>query len=414
MCIAILSPKGTSITAQQFKNCWDNNNNGAGFMYNDSDNKLHVVKEMDSYDRIYKKYTNLLSKFPDATFVLHFRISTHGVINKSNCHPFKVTNELGFVHNGVIRAVDKDERYSDTNVFNRQILRKIPGMGVEFMSNPAINTLFGEFIAHSKLIFMNNFGETTITNEHKGDWEEDGIWYSNDSHKRVKKTVDYGGETLTREELSKRQSGGVSNKSGKASVGYQYPTWNENDKLSVNSGWGSGWSYPRDQTLVDETPIKGSIYDLHDDSNVSAWDWNAKDDENHGTYEGSNYIVSDGSITCQSCGIHSLNGELMSSSKECLECVSKDESEDIKFSASSDGALLEKYGGTSIVKNIPKEEVDNVACDNCTSVVKSEQSLAIEDWNCTLCSNCIDDFIEADAIDESMRINQEPKYTFDF
>ena len=115
MCIAILSPKGTQITAQQFRNSWDNNFHGGGFMYNDDQNKLHVVKEMKNCEKLYKKYVAANKKYPNATFVIHFRISNRGVISRENCHPFKVSNQLGFVHNGTITAMGTDERYSDTN-----------------------------------------------------------------------------------------------------------------------------------------------------------------------------------------------------------------------------------------------------------------------------------------------------------
>lgn len=399
MCIAILSPKGTEITAQQFRNCWDNNYNGAGFMYNDDDNKLHVVKEMDSFERIYKKYKALNKKFPNATFVLHFRISTHGVINKSNCHPFKVNNELGFVHNGVIAAVDKNTKYSDTNMFNRQILRKLPQVDVAYLSNPAVKTVLGEFIKHSKLIFMNNLGEATIINEHKGDWEEDGIWYSNTSHKRVKNTVDYGGETLTREELRERQGG---------------------SSPSTGTGIVHGGSAGYNSRYYDDKGnfIGGRLDNLHDRldnlHDSDPYDFSAQSAQNarigkqYGLYEGSNYIVSDGSIACECCGIHTLTGELMSADKECLECVSAEKAIAICSAAESDGAILDDACGTVVADQSTldfgdsAESVDDgeelVECSYCTSVVKKKDSTHLADWECTLCKSCTNDFVENEAL----------------
>ena len=414
MCIAILSPKGTEITAQQFRNCWDNNFNGAGFMYNDDNNKLHVVKEMDKYERVYKKYSSLRKKFPNATFVLHFRISTHGVINKSNCHPFKVNNELGFVHNGVIRAVEKNDEHSDTNVFNRQILRKIPGMSVEFMENPAIETLFGEFIAHSKLIFMNNFGEATITNEHKGDWEEDGIWYSNDSHKRVKNTVDFGGQTMTREEFNKLQGGKDGSEFKSESEVKPYTSYHNRPGYK-NSSWKSStpskyyddsyWTAPSNMNS-----LKGG---LHDTDTVE----DLKSSLNNSYQEGDEYIVADGSVPCQTCGVHTLKGELLTKENECLECASDEVQGKAISAAVEDGAILNLYQNTVIAEDLIefKDEQDEVLefeaveCDNCTTVVDKKYSRHLADWGCTLCHNCVDDFIKAEAMDESMRIDSPPK-----
>jgi hypothetical protein len=277
-----------------------------------------------------------------------------------------VNNELGFVHNGVIRAVDKNDKYSDTNMFNRQILRMIPQMSIEFMSNPALKTVFGDFIAHSKLIFMNNFGEATIVNEHKGDWEEDGIWYSNDSHKRVKNTVDFGGKTMTREE-HKRLQGGVTSSSRRDDM-----PWN-------GSETGIGYRH-YDENSEDYGSLNGSIMDLHDASTIAdvTRAQNARIGRTYDVYEGSNYIVSDGGLSCESCGIHSLTGELMSADKECLECVSQEEAGAIMSAAVNDGALLDNYSGTTIVDqaSLSYEDFEReiVECDNCTSVVEMTSS----------------------------------------
>jgi len=378
MCIAIYSPKGTEISAQSFRNCWDNNFNGAGFMYNDSNNKLRVVKEMESFSKIYKKYVAAKKKHPKANFVLHFRISTHGVINKSNCHPFKVNNELGFVHNGVIREVDNHKDYSDTNMFNRQILRKLPEASVAYFNNSAVKKVYGEFIGYSKLIFMNNKGEFAIVNEQKGHWA-DNVWYSNDSYKRVKNTVDYGGKTMTREEAQKLQGGSEANTKA---IGYDYPSRYYDENSSSFNNTSRGWD--------NDTTIK----DVSRNSNLG---------KEYGIYEGSNYLVSDGTITCDSCGIYSLTGELMSKDQECLECVSREESIAIASAAIKDGAYLENYGGTTVIdqETLPSaDDEDLIECSYCTTVAQKSQTTHLADWGCTLCKSCTNDFVKDEALPE--------------
>lgn len=319
MCIAILSPKGTRITEEQFNNCWENNNNGAGFMYNDNDNKLHVVKEMDDCEKIYNKYKNKRNQFPNATFLIHFRISTHGVINRANCHPFKVSNKLGFIHNGQIKHVDDHDLYSDTNMFNRQILRKLPHVDIDYLNNPAVNSIMGNYIGYSKLVFMDNFGNTSIVNEDKGTWEDDGIWYSNDSHKSVKSYVDYGGTKVSKNSLR-----------GGSSYGY-------------GSGYDSKYSY------------YGNGGGYH------SWSWNRMGDSSIGyknedeevvtteKTDDKGYKISNGMDCCSSCGIQLLDNEVISEKGECLECVSQEKSASIIASAVADGCILNDVCGTSII-----------------------------------------------------------------
>lgn len=409
MCIAILCPKGTEITAQQFRNCWDNNYNGAGFMYNDDQNKLRVVKEMDSFSRIYNKYKALNKKFPNATFVIHFRISTHGVIDKSNCHPFKVSNELGFVHNGVISAMKANKEWSDTNVFNREILKLIPGLSVGLIEETPIKELLGAFIGHSKLIFMDRFGKSTLVNEKKGNWEKDGIWYSNDSHKRVKNTVDFGGQIITREELAKRQ-GECTAKANNNSW-----RWNDNEEWSIGDraiGYGRNLNNARhyDEDSDDYGVLEGDTYGASKSKN-------ARIGKTYG-YDGSIYVVSDGSTPCQCCGQHTLVGELLNSKGECFECISVVEANKIMSAAVIDGAVIEDWNGTVITRKTDlfddKDLEENFEpevceCDNCTTVVAAKNTLNLPDWDCRLCADCVDDFIDAGALHESTRINKKTK-----
>lgn len=399
MCIAILSPKGTQITAQQFRNSWDNNFHGGGFMYNDDQNKLHVVKEMKNCEKLYKKYVAANKKYPNATFVIHFRISNRGVISRENCHPFKVSNQLGFVHNGTITAMGTDERYSDTNLFNKHILRKMPQVDIDYLDNPAIQTVFGDFVGHSKLVFLDNEGKATIINEQKGTWEDDGMWYSNDSHKRVKNEVDMGGKKVSRQELAKMQggNGGISTEIATASRNSRNWAW---DGSKVGIGYKSNAHF--DENSEDYGRLNGNTFDLHNADETTIGDLKARVGNSRPSTFGVGYEVSDGGKTCSCCGAHTVVGELLSEDGECMECVSQEEAATIAAMAVEDGGIVQYFADGSVVVDQSmieeahaEEEGDEIVeCDGCLEVVWKKDLTKVEGWNTCLCSNCLSSAVE--------------------
>lgn len=178
MCIAILNTKGT-INKETLRTCWNNNNDGAGMIYTTSKNVLTTFKELTSFDRFYKEYQTQRKANKGSNFVLHFRIATSGKIDANNCHPFRVSKDLAFVHNGMIDITPLSNDVSDTFTFNQTILKSL---GKNFLYNEAIIRLVEAYIGYSKLIFLNNLNEATIVNELLGDWDGDN-WYSNKSYK---------------------------------------------------------------------------------------------------------------------------------------------------------------------------------------------------------------------------------------
>jgi glutamine amidotransferase len=374
MCIAILSPKGTQLSKESLSNCWLNNYNGAGFMYNDDNNVMRVVKELKDFEKFYKKYENIRKKFPNSTMLIHFRISTHGIINKANCHPFKVNNALGFIHNGVIHDVEEDDKYSDTNMFNRTVLRKIPGLNVNLLNSKGMKKLVGELIGRSKLVFMDNENNYSIilgsTNDNKGHWGDDGVWYSNSSYKEVKDTIDFGGKSVSRGSLG-------------SSYGSSYGT-GYRSRYYGNDNWGS--------STYEEKP---SAYNSQDYL----------------------YKVSDGTCTCTDCGIPLLNGELTSIFDECLECVSASEARDIRKSATDDNYILTDCKGTNMAtlpegdslfefdNEEPKDDGNSeekyAECDYCTTVKEKSEIKWVGSYDACLCKSCVSGMIQFKYLDES-------------
>tara|TARA_R110000824_G_scaffold8548_1_gene38738 strand:- start:50 stop:787 length:738 start_codon:yes stop_codon:yes gene_type:complete len=177
MCIAILKPKGEVIKKATLKTCFENNDDGAGYMFV-KNGALQFVKGFFTFKNFWNSYVKNVVKNGNPISAIHFRITTHGKTNAENCHPFKIDNSLGFIHNGVINFVKPDKKKSDTSMFNEHILKRLPS---DFIRNGAICHLIEESIGSSKLVFLNDRGEYLISNEELGKWQ-DNVWYSNDSY----------------------------------------------------------------------------------------------------------------------------------------------------------------------------------------------------------------------------------------
>jgi len=187
MCIAILNASGT-LSKKTLRTCWENNNNGAGMAYWDG-TALQTEKELTSFKRFYKMYTNARNKHPTAEIALHFRIATHGRINLDNCHPFNVGPNHAIVHNGIISGHGNDE-YSDTHQFAENVLSAF--ISDQLYISPFVE-LIESYIEMSKIILVGELG-TIIYNEHLGHWNA-GNWYSNKTYQTCG-FRDYGGKSV--------------------------------------------------------------------------------------------------------------------------------------------------------------------------------------------------------------------------
>lgn len=177
MCIAIYKDKDLTISKETLQQCFKSNPDGAGFMYA-QDKELHIQKGFFTFDEFYDAYQQHEKK----RAVIHFRIKTHGKIDKANCHPFHIHKGLGFVHNGIISGFGNQE-VSDTREFSEGILKPLVSKwGNLAIFQPAIKSLVENRIGYSKLIFLDRHGNAEIFNEKKGVWDN-GIWYSNSSYK---------------------------------------------------------------------------------------------------------------------------------------------------------------------------------------------------------------------------------------
>jgi len=194
MCIAIYIPQGKELDRDVLKICNDANPDGMGFAFFNHKNELVLNKEVDA-----KKIARKIELFPiirrnfiDKSFLLHFRIATHGKISNRCCHPFRVNDNTVFCHNGILShnfGATRDGDMSDTMMFNKNILQRIKGVDLNNMlngKNDVLKELLEGYIGdRNKMIIMNSKNQFVILNEKAGIWDK-GCWFSNDSYKERK------------------------------------------------------------------------------------------------------------------------------------------------------------------------------------------------------------------------------------
>lgn len=174
MCVIIHVDAKQTVEKKLLQNCYDNNRDGWGIMWA-QDGKVHGLKELSDFDSFYKAWMSV----PRSTMRgIHFRIKTHGLRNKDNCHPFLVGDKLSVMHNGVINTAAIEEDMSDTHNFVKYELAPILTGWEDFMHDPDLVKLLDDITGNSKLLLINGEGEAVRTRENM--WHKhEGIYYSN-------------------------------------------------------------------------------------------------------------------------------------------------------------------------------------------------------------------------------------------
>lgn len=196
MCIIIVKNSGIDLPDKEIlKRCWNKNPHGAGFMFNNN-NKIIIKKGFMSYENFYE---NLLRndkqyRLKNQSVVFHFRISTSGLIDKGNCHPYPLTNDsiylrktnlrcsIGIAHNGIIQEYNhKDSVLNDTQLFIKNIIYDlISNTKIGYYKSEVFKKIMESMIDDSRLAIMNGNGEVVKI----GRWyEENGLFFSNIGYK---------------------------------------------------------------------------------------------------------------------------------------------------------------------------------------------------------------------------------------
>lgn len=183
MCVIVYKPAKSILKESVIRDCFKTNDDGAGFTVINSDG----VFTRKGYMTVESLLEDLSVFKGECEVILHFRISTSGVINPVNCHPYPVTNKPEIYtrlvldntdviyHNGVIVSKvtswsNDIDVYSDTMLLARDILSKSYPQGRVNILTLISNTTTNKFITVSKRGEVTLYGHFT---------ERDGVFYSN-------------------------------------------------------------------------------------------------------------------------------------------------------------------------------------------------------------------------------------------
>jgi len=154
------------------------NPDGIGVMYATSKG-LKVSKTLP---KNYEQARAFISKMPldDRELAIHFRWTTHGDTDLSNCHPYDVVvGSVAMMHNGVLHTGNaKDKTRSDTYHFIQDYLSDAVHTSPVLVHNAGFLTMVSEFIGDNRFVFMDGDGRMSHVNYDQG-IEHDGLWFSN-------------------------------------------------------------------------------------------------------------------------------------------------------------------------------------------------------------------------------------------
>jgi predicted glutamine amidotransferase len=176
MCILIQHNKTSSFSDELLTDFYTHNSDGFGLMYGDG-NKLHITKSLGSVEETIALYRDLAE---GRDCVIHYRMKTHGKIDLTNCHPYRITDELWVAHNGILSAsnpINKD--LSDTWHLIEYILKPIAEQNADkFFEDDFIRYMESLIGSTNKLAFCHADGRTSIVNRDSGvEYQES--WMSN-------------------------------------------------------------------------------------------------------------------------------------------------------------------------------------------------------------------------------------------
>lgn len=177
MCLIIYRPSYCGIPEEHLWNGFINNSDGAGFMYS-AGKGVFVRKGFWDFE----KFLEALSDVPDnAELVIHFRLATHGVKDKRNCHPHKVNNWQWLAHNGIIHFKNPHDYYSDSACYAYYLRDRLK----KKIDRTDLGVIEDEIGPNNKIVFLSRKGDVNIAWEDKGVWEK-FCWYSNHSFEEDK------------------------------------------------------------------------------------------------------------------------------------------------------------------------------------------------------------------------------------
>lgn len=198
MCIIVAKNKLTKLPKETYlQNCFDNNPDGAGFMYT-KNGRVIIDKGYMTFRSFIKRYHKLCKRFnnfENKALVMHFRIGTAGANSPQNTHPYPVTDNkkllhktyvktgLGVVHNGIISQYNPEKHIKDVNDTQNFIMKYLYPLYSNyrtFYKNEFIMDGISD-ITNSRLVFLDTNDTLSFVGEFEKD--ENGVLYSNSTYK---------------------------------------------------------------------------------------------------------------------------------------------------------------------------------------------------------------------------------------
>jgi hypothetical protein len=154
---------------------------GYGVAWRDPKEGLLYEKFGPQEKQEFRAFLKELDGDKNIEYVAHFRFATHGPLDADHSHPYEYSDpdpKVGGVlvfHNGIISGVTTTKLESDTEVFVRDYLAKLPS---RWWTNAGIRKLVDHMGGWSRLVLMTAH-ETVNLNHYAGE-EDGGLWYSSD------------------------------------------------------------------------------------------------------------------------------------------------------------------------------------------------------------------------------------------
>lgn len=151
-----------------------NNSDGLGIMYH-TKSGIKVVKLLPQSASVARAAVASLPN-DDRQVAMHWRMRTHGNIDKENCHPYPIGHGAWLMHNGILHTGNKaDPSKSDTWHFAKDYLSTLDA---DTLHNPQVLKLLGEFIQNNRFVIATADGRMSWVNADQG-VQSHGITFSN-------------------------------------------------------------------------------------------------------------------------------------------------------------------------------------------------------------------------------------------
>jgi len=186
MCMLCVIPPNVIPSREKLENSALNNPHGFGFaIVVPEEDRIIVERTMNADDSI-NRFLELRAQYMTGHATWHARLATHGSQTVENCHPFQVgvgNTKTYLAHNGILPVLEDGTDRSDTRIFAEDVL---PAMGgVTALDNEQIYNMIEDFTSGSKVVVLTvdpaAQHEAYLFHDNKGNVDEDGVWWSNDS-----------------------------------------------------------------------------------------------------------------------------------------------------------------------------------------------------------------------------------------